>query len=132
MTRCMERAVRGSDRSGCRNASKCPRACPRSVQSRRPPQYCQVLWGAKSVTESHPVAIPLRLECCVVHLASVAIQSTRQPGPLALLRALKRLRGDFSTAASSEQIRLLRAIERRRLRSAHALSALHDELLFLT
>ena len=67
-----------------------------------------------------------------MHLASVAKQSTRQPGPLALLRALKRLRGDFSTAASSEQIRLLRAIERRRLRSAHALSALHDELLFLT
>ncbi|MBC7895837.1 MAG: hypothetical protein H7066_10500 [Cytophagaceae bacterium] len=58
--------------------------------------------------------------------------STRQPGPLALLRALTRLRGDFSAAAAAERIRLLRALERRQLRSASALAALHDELLFLS
>lgn len=51
---------------------------------------------------------------------------------MALLRAIKRLRGNFSATADGERVRLLRDLERQRFRSAHALSGLHDELLFLT
>ena len=50
---------------------------------------------------------------------------------MGLVRALGRLRGDFSARANSERSHLLRALGRRRFLSAHQLTALHDELLFL-